>query len=90
MRHVERAGDVAIQEPTAKVFLPGIAQLAGHVLTEAGSDQKAILYFTRALEFAHVERKAELLSVRGYARVNTCDLIGAEADLIDLLHKSGL
>ncbi len=83
VRHVERAWDVAIQEPTAKVFLPGIAQLAGHVLTEAGSDQKAILYFTRALEFAHVERKAELLSVRGYARVNTCDLIGAEADLIE-------
>ena len=83
IRHLERAWDVAVQEPAARAFLPGIAQLTGHVLTEAGADQNAILYFTRALEFGNVERRAELLSVRGFARINTLDLFGAETDLLE-------
>ena len=86
MRHIERAWDVAIQEPTARAFLPGIAQLAGYVLSEAGFDSKALIFFTRALESTNIDRRGELLSARGFAHINAGNFLEAASDLAEALN----
>jgi tetratricopeptide (TPR) repeat protein len=81
IRHLERAWDVAIQEPNARAFLPGIAQLSGYVLSEAGFDRKALIFFTKALESCAPDRRSELLSARAFAYINAGDFLEASADL---------
>ena len=81
--HVERAWDLASGLTEATPFLPGIARLAGPVLSGAGFDQRAIPIFTRAIEMAsrNPVGRAELMVIRALAFINTGAFDQAKRDL---------
>jgi tetratricopeptide (TPR) repeat protein len=68
--HVQRAWDLASGLQAAGAFLPGIARLTGHILTEAGLDHRAIPVFDRALETSNPTACTELLAARAFAFTN--------------------
>jgi tetratricopeptide (TPR) repeat protein len=79
--HLQHAWDLASGLQEAGPFLPGIARLAGHCLSEAGFDHRAISIFSRGIELASPSARAQLIAIRALALVNTGELTQARDDL---------